>query len=321
MSDPFDEFEFKPLTEGLGFHNQAERSAKTTSSARPQAPTKNLSDLLESFATSAEPSLDFLDRQASSAAERESRETHEMREQREISELRAAARIPQTPPQIFQPLARHDFIEERNSQPEVKSAYLSDFPAPGTKAGSQNFSTPNVPLKTDRRTSLEEGFARAFPHADKQRGRAALASAQPLLLIETAPNWIAAGLDTMVTVGLSTLLLVLILAITKADLLALLGNAATDEVTLINLGLLLLAVQQMYMLVSRAFFGATMGEWAFDMQLGRIEQQSTASYPFKVVLRTLLVTGTGLVVLPLLSTLFGRDVASWLCGVQLYRRK
>ncbi|MEZ4872416.1 MAG: hypothetical protein R2827_09280 [Bdellovibrionales bacterium] len=44
-----------------------------------------------------------------------------------------------------------------------------------------------------------------------------------------------------------------------------------------------------------------MGEWTFDHQLGRDEEQEEALYPLKVVWRSILIILTGVVILPLLS--------------------
>jgi hypothetical protein len=103
-------------------------------------------------------------------------------------------------------------------------------------------------------------------------------------------------------------------------LVGLLTNAHTDGATRIHLVTLTLAVMQMYMLVSRAFFGASLGEWAFEMQLGSEAQQRKPIYPLQVIARTLVTTLTGLILLPLLSFGFGRDIAKYFTGAQLYRR-
>ena len=83
---------------------------------------------------------------------------------------------------------------------------------------------------------------------------------------------------------------------------------------------LYVAVLEMFLIISRSFFGRSLGEWTFDMQLGEDEQIEKASYPFQVLFRNLLILGTGFVLLPLLSLLTGKDIAGKLSGVRLYRQ-
>ncbi|RYG58242.1 hypothetical protein EON80_27370, partial [bacterium] len=87
-----------------------------------------------------------------------------------------------------------------------------------------------------------------------------------------------------------------------------------------DLAMLFVAVLQMYMLTARSFFGASLGEWAFDLQVGTDDQQRSAVYPLQVAWRTLLMTFTGFIVLPLLSLVFNRDLAQPLTGLALIRR-
>jgi hypothetical protein len=109
--------------------------------------------------------------------------------------------------------------------------------------------------------------------------------------------------------------------VTKVDLSAILRGLNNDEITLISLGVFFVAVIQMYVVTARSFFGRTLGEWTFDVQLGKTEDQSKTFYPLKVVARSLLVTATGLIVLPILSLVVGRDLAGDLLGLHLYQQQ
>jgi hypothetical protein len=77
---------------------------------------------------------------------------------------------------------------------------------------------------------------------------------------------------------------------------------------------------QLYLLTARSFFGASLGEWAFDVQLGSDHDQKQPVYPLLVAWRTILVTVTGFVILPLLSLVFRRDLAKIFTGLQTYQR-
>jgi hypothetical protein len=86
------------------------------------------------------------------------------------------------------------------------------------------------------------------------------------------------------------------------------------------LALLFVSVLQLYMLTARSFFGASLGEWAFDLQLGTDEEQQKTFFPLLSALRTLVITFTGFVILPIISLLAKRDITRHIGGLQLYRR-
>jgi hypothetical protein len=100
-----------------------------------------------------------------------------------------------------------------------------------------------------------------------------------------------------------------------------LANLNRDMMTQIALFVMFVAVMQMYVVISRAIFGRTLGEWTFDLQIGQDEEQKQGSYPLKVAFRSFLNIITGLVLLPLVSALLGRDIAGQLSGVKLYRQR
>lgn len=370
MSELFEEFEFKPLTEGLGFHKPAERAAnfaepekaafadlskvaaRVSTERATASATERALDRTESMSTAIPRSYDF-EKEAYDSLPSRTWFTNSSAGSEAAPELKstqaatfttatstsAAPSFESSFPQMFQPLARNDFdtsaaaaeaLANLASAP-IKSAakpaaFTTDFPEPGTRAGSTEFSaSASTSLrgsglsvgrsrKESFRARFEESFVRSFPHAEKMIAE----QAQDLVPVQAGIT--SAVLDGFVVSGLSTILLVCILAITKINLVALLTSAATDVVTSVNLALLFVAVLQMYMLVARAFFGATLGEWAFDLQLGRKEDQARIAFPFRVALRTMLMTVTGLAFLPLISLLLRRDLGRDVSGLQLYRR-
>jgi hypothetical protein len=131
----------------------------------------------------------------------------------------------------------------------------------------------------------------------------------------------SAALDLIICVSIALVFVAVTLTVTKVDLNAVLGNLSHDVMTQISLGVLFITVMQLYVVVARAFFGATLGEWTFDLQVGQDEEQMQNSYPLKVAIRSLLNIVTGIVLLPLVSAMLGRDVAGQLSGVKLYRQR
>ena len=375
--DPFDDFQFKPLTEGLGFNKKTEKgktapqqstmvaterleiempshsislNAETENDllGRDSAKSsKSISDLIASLP----PSLDFLSDNEDartpaappqprySLTKTPERPRQIMSEQRidlrtqqrsdAIQEMKTAKRqeMPrkesETPrPQIFQPLAREDYLAPAPSSgggvsgggPTIGQV----LPAPGTKVrggqGGGNSATFPIPTSS-RKNRMDENLSRAFPRP----GRKIVVNEQGEVM-PVAAHLGAGILDGMVVTGMSMLLLVCILLITKVNLLGLLNNAQTDVPTQVHLALLFFAVLQLYMLTARSFFGSSLGEWACDIQLGSSFDQSRIVYPILVAWRTLVVSITGVVVLPILSMIAKRDLIKFATGLQLYRK-
>jgi hypothetical protein len=285
--DPLDEFEFKPLTEGLGFHKktirlqeQVQRSRMVENSlgvnlppAPPpepkatQTPTQSLEDLLKT-----------LDR-------------------------------PMTPSvKITQPLPRPDqrkeFVEPE--MPPIPAMNLRqqkgrlDIPTPGSEA------------------MIHPGAVAPAAVVGTKRG----ASNSPGPRLEPATvSMQAAILDAVVVTAVTLLFLVSLVLITKIEIFSVFASAKTDLTTQFSLGLLFLAVLQMYVVVARSFYGRTLGEWTFDYQLGRDDEHEKTIYPILVTLRSLLIIATGIVTLPVLSWILGKDVAGRMTGVILLQQR
>lgn len=298
--DLFDEFEFKPLTEGLGFHKKAEQIKMQISdsrigesvsgrvipdrpammsepAARPATPaTDSMSKLMANLPPMRTSSLDFVEPSGSA---------------------RTSTPISRTTKQVATELNRP----------------IAATPAPVVSGHGFR--------QSEFQARLEESFSRAFPQTTVRKNKinAATATTHGTALTPIAGTVSSAIVDALTVVGISILCLVIILSITQVDLFGLLTNAQTDSITQVNLALLFISTLQLYMLVARSFFGMTLGEWAFDSQLGTPADQSKPLYPVRVVWRTLLATATAFV-LPLISILANRDMLRPLTGLQLFSR-
>jgi hypothetical protein len=291
--DPFDEFEFKPLTEGLGFHKKTvslkeglrksgviedelatvpanvPRGLLENDSKIPQAKKHTFEDVLSSLEKTPlkKPSLNL-----------EFTETLK-REKVKAMDIAIDMPIPQAPP------------------------VQSPFPQPDA------FKKPTLKKIPTRSEQASVGTRRG-------------AADSPQRALEATPvSFGAACLDMIIVSAIAILFLIALLLVTKVDLAVVLTNLDRDPKTQVSLLVLFVTVMQMYAIVSRAYFGSTLGEWTFDVQLGQNQEQSKESYPLRVALRSLLTTITGLVFLPLISAALGYDVAGRLSGVQLYRQR
>lgn len=245
-TDSFDEFEFTPITEGLGFHKKPVKLEKT-----PEAPP---------------------------------------------TPLQRKTEIP--PPLAAKLRSNIDFVgPERASEPKLKAP----LPRPGeiakptvAPAASAAFTMPKAQPKP---TSIPQAAKPIAAH-------------------------LAAGLvDGVLVIAVGIIFLVALLVVTKVDLMAVLTSSEIDHLTQISLIVLFATVLQLYIVASRSFFGSTIGDWAFDVALGKPEQQERWSFPFLVLWRSVVVTATGIILLPLMSAIVRQDLAYYLTGLQLYRNE
>ncbi|MAE73488.1 MAG: hypothetical protein CL675_05290 [Bdellovibrionaceae bacterium] len=295
-----DEFEFKPLTDGLGFHkkNQApvpEKkdwvAGKTLKPERPLPPSDKLlrSQQREPQAESAENTkktiedlLSALDRPVPATNGRE-----------------AAMSVPEVDlgvpafdgPDFTEPLPRADDVPARE-------AYR--VPATEMPAGIQ------LPKEVAKPTA-ETGTRRSGHGGAEPKYRESTLSVTSMFL------------DVMTTAAVTILFLISMILATNIDVFSIFRKIPEDIYLGAVVGTMFLSVWFMYVVIARSFCGRTLGEWTFDLQLGTKEQQAKALYPLQVVWRSLFVMATGVVVLPLLSVVFRKDLAKVFTGLQLYK--
>jgi len=140
-------------------------------------------------------------------------------------------------------------------------------------------------------------------------------------LIPSATSWPAAIFDSTMVMGLVLVFSAAIFAITRIDLSQLIEMLRTEGAAQVSAVILLVSVYGMYTVTCRTFFGKTLGDSVFFYQLGTPQEQESIVYPAKVFLRSLFIAFTGFIVLPLLSTIFNKDVAGLLSGVSIYAEK
>jgi len=281
--DPFDEFEFKPLTDGLGFHKK----------------TKSLKDGLNQSGVVKEELVDL------------------------------PASLPR------------DMVEEGSRTSGSKKPTFEDVLSALEKTPLQRATTPTVdlnfteplptaamPPRKARGGVVESPTVQSpFPKADayvakaKEGTRRGAADSPKRHLLKPAMISVpSAILDLIIVTAFALVFVMALLMVTKVDLNVVLKNLNQDPLTQLSLGVLFIAVMQMYVVISRSFFGCTLGEWTFDLQVGEDEQQKRESYPLRVALRSLLITMTGVVILPVISTILRRDIAGSLSGVNLWAK-
>ena len=140
--------------------------------------------------------------------------------------------------------------------------------------------------------------------------------------LEAVPaSFASAFLDMIVIFALFLVFLTSLLLVTGVDLSAVINQMETNGATKVSMIVLFMAIMQIYVVLSRSLFGRTLGEWTFDMQVGKAEDQKNESYPLRILGRSLLVLVTGVITLPVLSLILNQDLAAKITGVQLYKQR
>lgn len=298
--DPFDEFEIKPLSEGLGFHKKAV----------PLNEQVKMAGLAEA-AIGVVPNL----------AAKVEQEKEKLKSNIEIK--------PPQNPQAFSDLLKSlesPAPTRSNSQQTPRQApnvITEPLPAPGTrKKKAMEIEIPRPPQpefpSLNPRPQSSTPLNKVIENVGLRRG----AADSPLPMLEkTAVSFAAGILDGIVVFALSLMFLVTLMTITKVDLAHLIFKVGLDSASKVAFGALFGSVLLMYIVVVRSFYGRSLGEWTFDLQMGDEQQHAKAKYPLQVLWRTLLILLSGVIVFPLLSAILRKDVLAPLTGIQLYRVK
>ena len=134
-----------------------------------------------------------------------------------------------------------------------------------------------------------------------------------------APHFGAWLLDLFVIIGFVLICIVPLLFITELNALYVFTNIQTDFALQISLSILFLAVLNFYLITTRNFFGATLGEWSFDIVVGDLKKRQSPIYPILIAWRCLLMNITGIVILPFLGLITRTDILGKLAFVRLTR--
>ncbi|WII73175.1 metalloendopeptidase [Bdellovibrio sp. 22V] len=257
--DPFEEFEFKPLTDGLGFHKKKSSTpAKDEKSADSFSSTMIKNQGLELIEeTSTDPLRPPLPRKKSSP-------------------------IPQAP------------------------GSLTEVGGDGTATGAVDEILKT--LQKNRHLDFESSKQKISQTTAKEEYK------------KTIWSFSAALLDGMLVIASSLLCMILLLVITKVDLIGNLTNPDAQGMIYLSTLAMFGGVAFIYLVLNRIYLGCTPGEWAFDQRIGKPEELNKAMFSLKVVARSFLVVATGLIVFPVLSLLFNKDMAGSITGAQLYKK-
>ena len=310
--DPFEEFEFKPITEGLGFHKKKSDMKKQTESISLSEDLVRQTDLPGEVPDGLlEESLKKPRNQAE--AYKDLMKT--LRRDVEPEDLAARNQSVEDDLDLSEPLPRRTdsqrYSAEMNLEVELPDIKQEEIVPMSDMPDIIDGPTSAEPSFEDKKNALIDTAAvrRGATNSPKSK------------LVKAPVSFAAAILDFVLVIALAGMFLVSLLLITKVELQSVYFNFQTDMFTRASLGVLLIAVMQMYVVVARSFFGRTLGEWTFDYQMGNDKDIEATLYPIKIVWRSLVTVLTGLLLLPILSFIFQTDIAAKLTGVQLYKQQ
>lgn len=314
--DSTDDFEMKPLTRGLGFHKSKNPVSVLLNIEKPEEDVSASSSDLHSH------------RSSESRQSSQENQTHPSESIADLlAHLKSGEDAPLPMPQkatlkIKDPLPRQGDDRQAKRSAEIRKAQ-------DTERINELFKKPNFPTSSDLEIPpppphLRQenwGQAKRFEKTKMNVGvRRGAADAPQKHWIPGVFSLPAAFLDAASVLGMTMIFLVPLLMVTEVNLISVLTHAKVDLTTQMSLVVLYLAVMEIYVVLTRSFFGRTLGEWTFDYQLGSEADQKRGTYPLRVIWRSFVIALTGFIVLPLLSSLVRKDLTSYLCGVEVYKK-
>jgi hypothetical protein len=280
-SDPFEEFEFRPLTEGLGFHRQSEKKQPPASSVS-SSPGRPDNSLQFKPMGSALPEIEM-----------------------PLSARGSALGLNLDKNLEAKPALRRAPLDEMKPQPAVE---------PG---GSTTVDDILKTLQTKRKFDFKEGAESVSSAAGASPKK--LGDRPALAYRNSVPDFSSFVLDGMLVTAGSLACLIILLLVTKVDLFGVLTQ--TDDMTVyIALASLFTSIAWIFLTMTRVFMGFTPGEWVFDQRIDLPQNHGTTMYVLHVLARTTLVVATGLVTLPILSLIMRQDLAGLITRAPLLKK-
>lgn len=131
-------------------------------------------------------------------------------------------------------------------------------------------------------------------------------------------SWMSAFIDTLIVVAMTCFTIILFSLVMGSTLREVFKFIyAEPSLTKIFATSFLLSFW-IYLIVMRAFMGASVGEWSCQLRLGQPVQRLEASYILRVMFRTSFIFLTGVIIIPLLSLVIKRDLAGEISGIKIY---
>ncbi|MFN7905193.1 MAG: hypothetical protein ACK5P5_08415 [Pseudobdellovibrionaceae bacterium] len=328
-----EDFEFKPLSEGLGFHSRKNK--------KDLQPEQNFMAGFEAVETKTTPGktseknseksaggVYFLDLDTDTMTD----QLFEPQAKKSFGTTPAPAMVQNT--QSQQNTVISPTQGTRKNQPDPKKTVdeiLHSLKNRNQALESQleisaRSNAPGTPVQKQARKPFDNKIL--GPAATQPVNRTTMGTlTQPYgfqtmtpALTKTEMSFTAAFLDGLLIVASCLLCLIVLLSITQMDLISLLTQSGQTEIYFSTF-LLFAVVAMTYLTTTRVFLGSTPGEWAFDQQAGTDDEQRETQYVLKVVYRSALAIGTCFIIMPIISFAMAKDVLGEITGLHLFERK
>lgn len=135
-------------------------------------------------------------------------------------------------------------------------------------------------------------------------------------------SWLASLIDALILVSASCVFMLMFSLIVKSSIGGILQGFSHEQHRWIFFAEVYALSSWFYMITVRGIMGSTIGEWACDLRLGQPhERLQSGLYILRVILRSSLILLTGVITLPLLSLIFGKDIPGLCSGLRLFSLK
>lgn len=132
---------------------------------------------------------------------------------------------------------------------------------------------------------------------------------------------LASFVDLLILISLSCVFILVFSLVMQSPVVEMFHTLQVRQHRLVLFAEVLLLASWLYMISLRGIMGASIGEWACDLRLGQPHERFNSKYILKVALRSTLVLLSGVILMPLLSVILGRDLAGKISGVRLFSLK
>lgn len=328
MSDIMDEFEFKPLTEGLGFQKKNNEPAKTglsthfseslgadfaekfsdkTPEATPTRPAvKNaINNSLNAFNQ-----FEDINTKAGMDAAIAHLEKGGTFGKNMIPELKPAPAAQKPAASLNNPL----------STPLPRAESRIDAKAETSKQAKKTNlpgAVPTTSVDEILKTLQDKKMPQLSPTAARQRIDA---TPEPEKFQKSTWDFAAVMLDAMLVIASNLMCLIILMFTTHVDLFSNLFNPDSAGMIYKSMAALVLGTTWIYLVVNRIFIGCTPGEWVFDQRIGFPKETGSAMYSLKIVARATLTVCTGLILFPIASALMNEDILGTWMDLQMMKK-
>lgn len=134
-------------------------------------------------------------------------------------------------------------------------------------------------------------------------------------------SWLASFVDALVLVACSCAFILVFSVLVNSSLGHLFSGLHWKSHRLLFFAEIYAISGWIYLISIRSLIGFTLGEWACNLRLGQPHERLQTGYVLRVILRSTLILVTGMITLPLLSLLLGKDIPGICSGLRLFSLK